>query len=139
MNDFAEEIIVIGEFAQGDINFIRERLAWFKGGIMKIYSQPSQDRSCMRLGLIESAVIENNELKVKFVWLTRGDGYLSLPPSWTREKNLHYVAEMESYVISGIDNSKLMLNFFSIGDTVTLFSPNGNESDYVKTENSGFS
>ncbi len=137
MNNSAEKIVTDVEFAKGDINFIMEKLTGLAGGIMKIHNQHG-DKNCLRLGLIESAVIEDNELRVEFVWLTRGDGYLSLPLIWTREKNLSYAAEMERYVISGTDNSKLVLNFLITGDTVTLFSSDNDKSDHAKTENLEF-
>ena len=111
----------------------------FIGGQVEIQNQ---DEGYMFRGEVKTIVVENNELRVKFAWLAKGEGYPPFPKKWVSDDNLDYVASLEIYSVSDIGSSghdvggdsRLCLNSSIVGETVVLFPPNGSKLDPAKVE-----
>lgn len=113
--------------------------AHFLGGQMEI--QNSNEGHLFR-GEIAAIVVENNELKVKFNWLAKGEGGPPIPSKWVNDTKLDYAAGLEIYVVSNIGSSggevggsdRLCLMSPIIGETVILYPPDGSKLDSSKVE-----
>ena len=118
-----------------------QTVARFIGGQMEIQNQ---NEGYMFRGEVKTIAVENNELKVKFAWLAKGEGYPPFPKKWVNEDNLDYGASLEIYSASDIGpgstddgiggDSRLCLNSSIVGETVVLFPPNGSKLDPAKVE-----
>ncbi len=111
----------------------------FKGGQMEIQNQ---NEGYLYRGEVETIAVENNELRVKFAWLAKGEGFPSLPNRWVKDARLDYAASLEIYSASDIGSSghdvggdsRISLNSFIVGETVVLYPPNGSKLDPAKIE-----
>src|SRR3989344_5277936 len=111
----------------------------FKGGQMEIQNP---NEGYMYRGEVETIGVENNELKVKFAWLAKGEGFPPIPKKWVKDDRLDYSASLEIYAVSDIrssghdtgGDSRICLNSFIVGETVVLFPPNGSKLDPAKVE-----
>jgi hypothetical protein len=91
-------------------------------------------------GEVETIVVEDNELQVKFSWIAKGEGYPPLPTGWVKGDRLDYGASLEIYSVSDIGpsggdvggDSRLCLMSPIVGETVILFPPNGSKLDPAK-------
>ncbi|HEU0050910.1 MAG TPA: hypothetical protein VFQ60_02520 [Patescibacteria group bacterium] len=116
-----------------------EMVERFKGGQMEI--QNSDDGYLYR-GEIETIVVEENELRVKFAWLAKGEGFPPIPRKWVKDDRLDYTASLEIYAASDIGpsghdvggDSRICLSSFMAGETVILYPPNGSKLDPAKVE-----
>ena len=106
----------------------------FKGGQMEIQNE---NEGYMYRGEVETIVVENNELRVKFAWLAKGEGFPPIPKKWVNDDKLDYVASLEAYSASDIGSSghevggdsRLCLNSPIFDETVVLYPPNGSKLD----------
>ena len=111
----------------------------FKGGQAEIQNQ---NEGYMYRGEVETIAVENNELRVKFAWLAKGEGFPPIPKKWVKDDRLDYAASLEIYSVSDIGSSghdtggdsRICLNSFIVGETVVLFPPNGSKLDPAKVE-----
>ena len=114
-------------------------VARFVGGQMEIQNQ---NEGYMFRGEVKTIAVENNELKVRFSWVAKGEGYPPFPTKWVNEDNLDYGASLEIYSASDIGSSgdevggdsRLCLNSPIVGEIVVLFPPNGSKLDPAKVE-----
>ena len=87
----------------------------------------------------ESVTRENNELKVKFAWLAKGEGFPPIPKKWYKDDRLDYVVSLTLYLASDIGSgdygdSRICLNSNFTGEICVLFPPNGSKLDPSKVE-----
>ena len=116
-----------------------QAVARFKGGQMEIHNR---NEGYMYRGEVETIAVENNELRVKFAWLAKGEGFPPIPQKWVKDDRLDYTASLEIYSASDIgssghdtgDDSRICLNSFIASETVVLFPPNGSKLDPAKVE-----
>ncbi len=114
-------------------------VARFKGGQMEIQNQ---NEGYLYRGEVETITVENNELRVKFAWLAKGEGFPPLPKKWVKDDRPDYTASLEIYSASEIGSSdhdvggdsRIVLNSFIVGETVVLYPPNGSKLDPAKVE-----
>jgi len=116
-----------------------ETFARFVGGQMEI--QNEQEGYLYR-GEIATIAVKDGELKVRFAWLAKGEGFPPLPHRWVRDDVLDYAASFMIYRVSDIGSSggdvggdsRLCLDSFINGETAILFPPNGSMLDPAKVE-----
>lgn len=113
----------------------------FKGGQMEIRNL---NESCVYRGKIETIVVENNELRVKFAWLAKGEGFPPIVQKWINDDCLDCEVSLDTYLVrdsasSGHDtsgDSRICLSSSSIfiDEIVELFPPNGSMLDPANVE-----
>ena len=118
-----------------------QAVARFIGGQMEIQNE---HEGYMFRGEIKTIAVENNELRVKFAWLAKGEGYPPFPKKWVNEDNLDYRASLEIYSASDIGpgstddgiegDNRLCFSSQIVGETAVLFPPNGSKLDPAKVE-----
>ncbi len=111
-------------------------VAGFVGGQAEIQNQV--ERYLFR-GEIESIVVEDGDLKIKFSWMAKGEGFPPLPNKWVKEDNLDYSASLEIYSVSNIGpgtegGDRMCLNSMIVGENVILYPPDGSKLDSAKVE-----
>lgn len=114
-------------------------LARYVGGQMEIQNL---DEGYLFRGEIQTIVVEEGELKVKFAWVAKGEGNLPLPGRWVKNDRLDYAINLEFYAVSNIGSSGGeigggdRINFSSdiVGETAILFPPDGSKLDPTKIE-----
>ena len=115
-------------------------VARFQGGQMEIQNQ---NEGYLFRGEVATIAVENSELRVKFTWLAKGEGFPPIPQKWVKDDRLDYTASLEIYSVSKIGSSgeevgggdsRLCLNSLIVGETVVLFPPNGSKLDPAKVE-----
>jgi len=103
-------------------------VAKFIGGQIEIQNQ---DEGYIYRGEIASAIVENNELKVKCAWLAKGEGTIPFIKRWVKDNHIDYTASLEIYSASNIGPSseevgggdRLCLNSPIVGELVVLIRP----------------
>ena len=108
-----------------------QAVAKFTGGQMEIQNQ---NEGYLFRGEIKAIAVKNNELKVKFAWLAKGEGFPPIPKRWVKDDNLDYGASLEIYQASEIGDGRLSLNSPIVGELAVLFPPNGSKLDPSKVE-----
>ena len=108
-----------------------QAVAKFQGGQMEIQNQ---NEGYLFRGEVATIAVENNELRVKFAWLAKGEGFPPLPKKWVKDDNLDYGASLEIYHASEIGDGRLSLNSPIVGELAVLFPPNGSKLDPSKVE-----
>ncbi len=111
----------------------------FTGGQIEIQNQ---DEGYLYRGEIETIVVENNELRVKFAWLAKGEGFPPVPQKWVKADRPDYTASLELFSASDIGSSghdtggdsRLCLNSCIVSEIVVLYPPNGSKLDPSKVE-----
>jgi hypothetical protein len=110
---------------------LKDRVTSYVGGQMEI--QNPGEKYLYR-GEVGQISVENNELRVNFNWLAKGEGFLPLPNRWVIEDGLDYSASLEIYSASDIGDGRLCLNSPIVGETVVLYPKNGSRLDPAKVE-----
>ena len=113
-------------------------VARFVGGQMEIQNKGEGYMFRGEIQKIEVAEAEN-ELRVKFAWIAKGEGYPPLPKRWVRDEQVDYAASLEVYTASDIGpsetgGSRLCFQSSIVGETVVLFPPDGSKLDRSKVE-----
>lgn len=114
-----------------------ESVAPYKGGQMEIQNR---GEGYLFRGEVETIVVEDNELRVRFAWLAKGEGFPPIPNKWVKNDRLDYVASLDIYsagdIGPGSDGGGNRLNLCSqiIGEVVVLFPPDGSKLDRSKIE-----
>jgi hypothetical protein len=111
----------------------------FKGGQMETQNQ---NEGYLYRGEVEAIAVEDNELRVKFAWLAKGEGFPPIPQKWVKDDRLDYAASLYIYSASDIGSSghdvggdsRLCLDSFIVGETVVLYPPNGSKLDPSEVE-----
>ncbi len=85
-------------------------------------------------GEIETISADNAELKIRFKWVAKGEGYPPLPKRWVKSDQLDYEARLGIYQISDIGDGRIALLSPITNETVVLFPPNGSKLDPSKVE-----
>jgi len=109
------------------------------GGQVEIQNQ---NEGYIYRGEIKTIAVEDNELRVGFVWLAKGEGFPPVPQKWIKDDRLDYVASLEIYSVSDIGSSghdvggdnRLCLSSLIVGEVVILYPPNGSKLDPAKVE-----
>ena len=109
-------------------------MATIIGGPVKI--QNAADRYLFR-GEINELIVRGGELRAKFNWLARAQGFPAAVKGWIKEDLQTYAASLEIYTISNIGPSgggmgggdRWCLTSFIAGETVTLYPMNGSRLD----------
>ena len=119
------------------MNLTNDMLARYVGGQMEIQNQ---DEGYIFRGEVKTIAIVDNELRVEFVWLAKGEGYPPLPKKWVNQQKLDYVISLELCSVSNIGpgsdggDDRTCLSASIVGETIVLFPPNGSKLDPVKVE-----
>lgn len=108
----------------------------FRGGQMEIWRD---NENCLYRGEIESIAVEDNELRVRFAWLAKREGFPPFLKKWVKDDHLDYAANLTVYSVSNIGfgfdgNRKLGLRLVFVNETIMLFPPNGDKLDSSDVE-----
>ena len=103
-----------------------ENLAQFAGGQLEVQN-PSENY--LYRGEIESVVVEDGDVKVRFVWCAKGK-----EGGWINDDNLDYGASTMIYRAQEIGNGRLAMSSFITGETAVFFPPDGSKLDPAKVE-----
>ena len=101
----------------------------YSGGQMEIQNQ---NEGYLFRGEVATIVVEDNELRVKFVWLAKGEGFPPLPKRWVKDDKLDYCANLEIYHASDLGDGRLALHSPIVGELSVLFPPNGSKLEPAK-------
>jgi len=108
-----------------------EMLTRFVGGQMEIQNK---EESYIYRGEVKTIVVENNELKVQFVWMAKGEGFSLLPNKWIKDDHLDYAADLETYYSVDVGDDRLCFQSSVVGEMVILYPSNGSKLDPAKVE-----
>lgn len=103
----------------------------YVGGQMEI--QNSVEEYLYR-GEIERIEVKDNEFRVKFRWVAKGEGFPPLPKRWVKYDRLDYTASLEIYSVLDIGKGRICLNSSIVNETVVLYPKNGSRLDPSKVE-----
>ena len=84
-------------------------------------------------GEIESITVEENELRVKYAWVARGEGYPPLPNKWVKDSHVNYNASLEIYSVKDEGNRIIMQSHIT-NEIVVLFPRGGSRLDPKKVK-----
>ena len=113
---------------------LRQDVKRYVGGQME--TQNLSERYIYR-GEIAAISIENDELKVRFAWLAKGEGYPPIPKRWVKDTDpahIDYSASLVAYAPCKVGEGRLAWHSAIIGETVVLFPPDGSRLDPSKVE-----
>jgi hypothetical protein len=110
---------------------LSERAKAYVGGQMEV--QNPVERYFFR-GEIETISADNEELRIHFKWVAKGEGYPPFPKRWVKSDKLDYAASLGIYQISDIGEGRIALLSPITNETVVLFPPNGSKLDPSKVE-----
>jgi len=110
---------------------LKDRVASYVGGQMEIQNQ---NEGYMYRGEVAEICVENNELRAKFKWLAKAEGFPPLPTGWVKDDRLDYSASLEIYSPSDIGDGRIALHSPIVGEMVVLFPQNGSKLDPAKVE-----
>lgn len=129
------------------MNLTKEKIAEFVGGDVEIQYR---SEGYIYRGPIKSAIIENDILLVKFVWLAKGKAHPPLPINqkkkdkfasagykWKREDKFAsdgFVRNLRFYDISEIDNGRLAIWSPIRDELLILFPANDSNLDPAKVK-----
>ena len=116
-----------------------EMLKRFVGGQMEIQSESGR---YLYRGEIQAITVENNELRVKFTWLAKGEGFPPIPQKWIKAAFVDYKASLDIYSTNDIGpsdaeiggDSRLCLMSSILDEIAALFPPNGSKLDPTEVE-----
>lgn len=116
-----------------------QMVATFIGGQMEIQNL---NEGYLFRGEIKAIAVEDNELRVEFAWLAKGEGYPPVPNRWVKDDRLDYTASLEIYSVSDIGPSgdeigggtRICLNSSIVGEMAVLYPPNGSKLDAARVE-----
>lgn len=108
-----------------------QALIGFKGGQMEIQNQ---SEGYIYRGEIKDITIEDNDLKVEFNWLAKGEGFPPIPKSWKNDTHLDYAASLEIFSVTDIGLERICLCSHITNETVVIFPPSGSKLDPKKVE-----
>ena len=104
----------------------------FKGGQMEIQKQGEK---YFYRGEVKNLAVKNSNLKLKFAWLAKGEGFPYFPKRWVNDDKLDYGVSLEIYHVSEIGNGCLLFNSPIVGELVVFYPPDGsNKLDPSKIE-----
>ncbi|MFA5871555.1 MAG: hypothetical protein WC858_02425 [Parcubacteria group bacterium] len=110
--------------------------AGFKSGQAEIQSREEG----LYRGEIESIILEEDRLTIRFAWLAKGEGWPPLPIKWVKADLLEYVVNPAAYDLSNIGPSlgsagdRLKLSSRISEDIIIFFPPGGRKLDKSKVE-----
>ena len=110
---------------------LKDRVASYVGGQMEVQN-PGEEY--LYRGEVGQIAVKNNELRVKFNWLAKGEGFPPLPNRWVKDNRLNYSASLEIYSVSDIGDGRVCLNSPITGETVVLYPKNGSRLDPAKVK-----
>ena len=100
---------------------ITESLSRFERGQMEVQNKVE---NCLLRGQIETIVVEDNTVTVKFAWLEKRPRNPPNPGRWVKDDNLDYGASLEIYSVANISNGRISMYSKIVGELVVL-SPTG--------------
>lgn len=84
-------------------------------------------------GEIATATVEGNgsdaTFKATLAWNAKGEGYPPFPERWVNNTKLTYGASLSIYSVSDIGDGRILLQSSIVGETTTLFPPDGSKLD----------
>jgi len=108
-----------------------ELLSKFVGGQLEIQNRIEE---YIYRGEVSEAVVNGNELHVKFKWVAKGDG-LPLPAKWVNEKKTTYDVSLLTSSITEIDSGRIAIQTRFVSNEILVFyPPNGSKLDPAKVE-----
>lgn len=116
-----------------------QAVAKYEGGQMEIQNE---GEGYLYRGEVATIVVENNEVRVKFAWLAKGEGFPPVPHRWVSNDRLDYAASLEIYSVSNIGRSsdevgggdRLCLYSSIVRETAVLYPPDGSKLDPARVE-----
>ena len=116
----------------------RQLVQSFIGGQVEI--QNTEEEYLYR-GEIESIDVAEDELRVKFVWLAKGEGFPPIPHKWVKDDNLEYSINLSICVVDDIGPSddvngsnRICVDCPVVGETIILYPPDGSKLDPAKVQ-----
>ncbi len=117
----------------------QEMLARYVGGQMEIQNQIER---YMFRGEIAQVTLEGDELKVRFAWFAKGEGYPPLPKRWVNDERLDYgLTVLEGFTAiedigPGADggSNRIVINSMVSSEHVVFFPPDGSKLDPAVVE-----
>lgn len=104
-------------------------IAKYIGGQMEIQNQ---GENYIYRGEIKTIAVEDDTLKVGFVWLAKGD---SLPPTkWQNHDDLDYATSLGICHVFDIGDDRIALHIPIVCELTVLFPPGGSKLDPSKVE-----
>lgn len=110
---------------------INEMLSKYVGGQAEIQNT---NEGYMFRGEIKTIAIEENEVRIKFAWFARGEGFPPLPNKWVNNDRLDYAADLQIYNFSDIGDNRLCFESAIVGEMVILYPLGGSRLDPAKVE-----
>ncbi len=115
-----------------------EGLQRFVGGQMEIQNE---GEGYLFRGEVATIVVESNEIRVRFAWLAKGEGYPSLL-TWVNDSKLDYAANLEIFSANNIGPSggdvgggnRLCIQSSIVGEIVILYPPDGSKLDPARVQ-----
>jgi hypothetical protein len=85
-------------------------------------------------GEIENVFIQDDDLKIKFSWVAKGEGYPPLPTRWINSERLDYAVNARlCYVVEHGEN-RIVLQARVVGEIIVLFGPSASRLEPEKVE-----
>lgn len=115
------------------IELTTDMLLPFIGGQLEITGYDFEE---LFRGEIESAVVEDNQIKVRFAWLAKNDGNPDRPSNeWTANSRLDYKPSLEEYWAAEKGDGLITINCVGISEQATFF-PKGytNNLDHAQVK-----
>ena len=104
----------------------------YVGGQMEILN-PRE--GYMRRGEIAEIGIEGENLKVRFSWLAKGEGYPPLPKKWVNDDTLDFGINLTMCGVSdSFGEARIAINDTITGELSMLFLPGGSKLDPAQVE-----
>lgn len=91
-------------------------------------------------GEIETIIVEGDELRIRFKWCAKGEGYPPIPTKWVNEPKLDYAVSLMTSSASNIrlnigGGNRLAINTgFVSNELIVLFPPDGSKLDPALVE-----
>jgi len=113
----------------------KEVLSRYVGGQLEIQNQQG---GYLYRGEVAEVTVEGEgdraEVKVKFAWVAKGEGYPPWPERWVKYDDLDYGVSLIIASASEIGDDRLCLNIPITGELAVFFPPNGSKLDPAKVE-----
>ena len=110
---------------------LKTKVDSYVGGQMEIQNQVEE---YLYRGKIERIAVEGNELRVRFAWVAKGEGYPPLPKRWVKDDRLDYAISLEICSVSDTGDGRICLQSPITHELAVLFPKNGSKLDPSKVE-----
>jgi len=104
---------------------LKTKVDSYVGGQMEIQNQVEE---YLYRGEIERIAVEDNELRVRFAWVAKGEGYPQLK-KWIKDDGLDYAVSLEICRVSDIGDGRICLRSPITHELAVLFPKDGSKLD----------